>query len=164
MLYPIGSRRLNLDPRRIPGFHIIKAWLFILTGQPERAEEVLQIAEKLISSLEADTEIKIMQGAIATGRSYRSFMDGDTNRTATFARQAVEYLPDVDLVSRSIRSIATALLGEASLMNGELEGGPASLYGSKADRPGCRRCSRGHYCQLRPGQDIYRTRPAPSSC
>ena len=104
-----------------PWIYIIKAWLFILTGQPERAEEMLQIAEKLISSLEADTEIKFMQGAIATGRSYRSFMNGDTNRTATFARQAVEYLPDVDLISRSIRSIATALLGEASLMNGELE-------------------------------------------
>ena len=104
-----------------PWIHIIKAWLFILTGQPERAEEVLQIAEKLISPLETDTQIKIMQGAIATGRSYRSFINGDTNRTAAFARKAVEYLPDVDPVSRSIRSIATALLGEACLMNGELE-------------------------------------------
>jgi LuxR family maltose regulon positive regulatory protein len=104
-----------------PWIHIIKAWLFILTGQPERAEEVLQNAENLISPLETDTQIKIMQGAIATGRSYRSFMNGDTNQTAAFARQAVEYLPDVDLVSRSIRSIATALLGEACLMNGELE-------------------------------------------
>jgi len=104
-----------------PWIHIIKAWLYILTGQPERAEEGLQIAEKLISPLETDTQIKIMQGAIATGRSYRSFINGDTNQTAAFARQAVEYLPDVDLVSRSIRSIATALLGEACLMTGELE-------------------------------------------
>jgi LuxR family maltose regulon positive regulatory protein len=104
-----------------PWIFIIKAWLFILTGQPALAEEVLQNAEKLISSLEADTQIKVMQGAIATGRSYRSFMNGDTNQTATFARQAVEYLPDVDLASRSIRSIATALLGEANLMIGELE-------------------------------------------
>ncbi len=104
-----------------PWIHIIKAWLFILTGQPERAEEGFQIAEKLISPLETDTQIKIMQGAVATGRSYRSFMNGDTNQTAAFARQAVEYLFDVDLVSRSIRSIATALLGEACLMNGELE-------------------------------------------
>jgi LuxR family transcriptional regulator, maltose regulon positive regulatory protein len=104
-----------------PWIFIIKAWLFILTGQPALAEEMLQGAEKLISSLKADTQIKVMQGAIATGRSYRSFMNGDTNQTATFARQAVEYLPDVDIVSRSIRSISTALLGEASLMNGELE-------------------------------------------
>jgi len=82
---------------------------------------VLQIAEKLISPLEGNIQIKIMQGAIATGRSYRSFMEGDTKRTAIFARQAVDYLPDVDLYSRNIRSIATALLGEASLMNGELD-------------------------------------------
>jgi LuxR family maltose regulon positive regulatory protein len=104
-----------------PWIHIMKAWLFILTGQPERAEDLLQIAEKLISSLETDTQNKLMQGAIATGRAYRSFINGDTNRTATFARQAMEDLPGVDLISRSIRSIATALLGDASLMNGELE-------------------------------------------
>ena len=104
-----------------PWFHIIKAWLSILTGRLERAEEEFQVAEKLMSSLEAGTEIKLMQGAIATGRSYRSFMEGDTNRTAAFAREAVNYLPDVNLISRSIRGIATALLGEASLMNGDLE-------------------------------------------
>jgi LuxR family maltose regulon positive regulatory protein len=101
--------------------HIIKAWLFILTGQHERTEEVLQIAEKLISTLEPNKETKMMQGAIATGRSYRSFMNGDTNRTAIFARQAMENLSNSDLISRSICGIATSLLGEASLMNGELE-------------------------------------------
>jgi LuxR family transcriptional regulator, maltose regulon positive regulatory protein len=104
-----------------PWIHIIKAWLFILTGQPERAEELLQIAEKLISSLEADTQNMLMQGAIATGRAYRSFINGDTHQTATFARQAMEDLPDAGIISRSIRSIATALLGDACLMNGELE-------------------------------------------
>jgi LuxR family maltose regulon positive regulatory protein len=104
-----------------PWIHILKAWLFILTGQPERSEELLQIAEKLISSLEADPQNKIMLGAIATGRAYRSWINGDTNQTATFARQAMEYLPDVDIVSRSIRSIATAMLGDACVMNGELE-------------------------------------------
>jgi LuxR family maltose regulon positive regulatory protein len=104
-----------------PWILIIKAWLFILTGQPALAEEMLQSAEKLISSLEVDVKIKLMQGAITTGRSYRSFMNGDTNQTATFARQAVEELPDIDIISRSIRSIATALLGEACFMNGELE-------------------------------------------
>ncbi len=104
-----------------PWIHIIQAWLFILTGQPEQAEEPLKIAEKLISPIEADAKTRIMLGAIATGRAYRSFIDGDTHLTATFARQAMEYLPDVDLVSRSIRSIAISLLGDACLMNGELE-------------------------------------------
>jgi LuxR family maltose regulon positive regulatory protein len=104
-----------------PWFHIIKAWMSILTGRLERVEEEFQVAEKLMSSLEPGMEIKLMQGAIATGRSYRSYMEGDTNRTAAFAREAVNSLPDVNLISRSIRGIATALLGEASLMNGDLE-------------------------------------------
>ena len=137
-----------------PWIYIIKAWLFILTGQPERAEELLQIAEKLISPLETDTQIKIMQGAIATGRSYRSFMNGDTNQTAAFARQAVEYLPDVDLVSRSIRSIATALLGEACLMNGELEEARQACTEAKKIGQAAGDVHAGHCCQLRPGQDI----------
>jgi LuxR family transcriptional regulator, maltose regulon positive regulatory protein len=104
-----------------PWIYIIKAWLSILIGHPERAEEMLQIADKLISNLKPDTGTRIMQGAIVTGRSYRSFINGDTTQTAIFARQALEYLTDVDLVSRSIRSIATALLGDSSLMNGALE-------------------------------------------
>ncbi len=107
--------------QRRPWIHIMKAWLFVLAGKHEQTEEVFQTAEKLISSLDADKEFEAMKGAIATGRSYRSFMNGDINQTAVFARQAVDYLTDVDLISRSIRSIATALLGEASLMNGELE-------------------------------------------
>ena len=104
-----------------------------------------------------------MQGAIATGRSYRSFMNGDTNRTATFARQAVEYLPDADLISRSIRRIATALLGEASLMNGELEEARQACKEAKQIGQAAGDIHCGHYCQLRPGQDIYRTRSASSS-
>jgi LuxR family transcriptional regulator, maltose regulon positive regulatory protein len=104
-----------------PWIHIFKAWLSILTGQPERAEEGFQPAGKLISARQPDTETRLMQGAIATGRSYRSFMEGDTNRTAAFAREAAKDLPDVDLFSRSIRGIAIALLGESCFMNGELE-------------------------------------------
>jgi LuxR family transcriptional regulator, maltose regulon positive regulatory protein len=104
-----------------PWIHIIKAWLSILTGQPEKAEEEFQPAEELISQRVPGTETMKMQGAIATGRSYRSFMQGDTPHTAEFAREAVKNLPDVDLISRSIRGIAIALLGEASVMNGDLE-------------------------------------------
>jgi LuxR family maltose regulon positive regulatory protein len=104
-----------------PWMYIFKAWLFALTGFPERVEEMLQIAEKLISSLETDTGIKIMQGAIATARAYRTNQEGETTQAASFARQALEYLPDNDLVSRSLRTVATSLLGDASSMNGELE-------------------------------------------
>jgi LuxR family transcriptional regulator, maltose regulon positive regulatory protein len=104
-----------------PWMYIFKAWLFALTGCPDRVEEMLQIAEKLISSLEPDAGIKVMQGAIATARAYRTNLEGETDQAASFARQALEYLPDIDLVSRSLRTVATSLLGDACSMNGELE-------------------------------------------
>ncbi len=104
-----------------PWMYIFKAWLFVLTGPYERVEEMLQTAEKLISSLEPDIGIQTMQGAIATVRSYRSNDKGEMSRAASFARQALDCLPDIDLVSRGLRTVATALLGDALSMNGELE-------------------------------------------
>lgn len=104
-----------------PWMFIFKAWLLVLTGYPERVEEMLQTAEKLISSLEPAIEVKLMQGTIATCRAYLANLQGRTSLAASFARQALEYLPDIDLVSRSLRAVATALLGDASSMNGDLE-------------------------------------------
>jgi LuxR family maltose regulon positive regulatory protein len=103
-----------------PWIYIFKAWLSVLTGYPERMEEMLQIAENLISSQEPSEEIKIMQGTIATGRAYKANLQRETSLAARFARQALEYLPDVDLVSRSLRAVAISLFGDASSMNGDL--------------------------------------------
>jgi LuxR family maltose regulon positive regulatory protein len=84
-------------------------------------EEMLRFAEKLISSLEPAMYVRIMQGTIATARAYRANLQGETSLAARFARQALEHLPDIGLVSRSLRTVATSLLGDASSMNGELE-------------------------------------------
>jgi LuxR family maltose regulon positive regulatory protein len=104
-----------------PWMYIFKAWLFALTGCPERVEEMLQRAEKLICSPEPAIEVKMMQGTIATARAYRANLQGETSLAVSFATQALEYLPDIDLVSRSLRTVATSLLGDASSMNGNLE-------------------------------------------
>ena len=107
--------------RTRPWMYIFKAWLFALTGFPERVEEMLQTAEKLISSLKPHIEVKIMRGTIASARAYRANLQGETSLAVSFARQALEYLPDIGLVSRSLRTVATSLLGDASSMNGNLE-------------------------------------------
>jgi LuxR family maltose regulon positive regulatory protein len=104
-----------------PWMYIFKAWLLVLAGPSDQVEEMLLIAEKLISSLEPDIGIQIMQGAIATVRSWLSNDKGEMYPAASFARQALDCLPDIDLVSRSLRTVATALLGDANSMNGELE-------------------------------------------
>jgi len=107
--------------RTRPWMYIFKAWLFALTGFPGRVEEMLQTAEKLISSPKPRMEVKIMQGTIASARAYRANLQGETSLAASFARQALEYLPDIGLVSRSLRTVATSLLGDANSMSGNLE-------------------------------------------
>jgi LuxR family transcriptional regulator, maltose regulon positive regulatory protein len=104
-----------------PWIDIFKAWIFALTGFPEQVEELFQTAEKSISSLKPAAEAGTMQGAIATGRAYLANLQGDTSQAMLSARQALEYLTDTDLVSRSLRTVAISLLGDASSINGDLE-------------------------------------------
>lgn len=104
-----------------PWISIFKAWIFALTGYPDRVEELFQTAERMIGSLGQTVELQIMQGTIAAGRAYLANLQGHTSQAVFFARQALELLPDIDLVSRSLRTVATALLGDASSINGDLE-------------------------------------------
>ena len=100
---------------------IFKAWLFALTGYPERVEELLQAAEQLIPSSETSSANRTMQGTIETARAYQANLLGDTLLATQHARRALQHLPDADLVSRSLRTVATSLLGDASPMNGDLQ-------------------------------------------
>jgi len=95
--------------------------MFALTGDPNRVEEMFQDAEKLITSPTPDMETRTMLGTIATGRAYLANLQGNTSLALKFSRSALEYLPDVDLVSRSLRTVATSLLGDACSINGDLE-------------------------------------------
>lgn len=62
-----------------------------------------------------------MLGTIAAARAYTANMRGEAHIAADFARQALEYLPVDNPFSCSIRSVATAILGDASQMVGDLE-------------------------------------------
>jgi len=48
-------------------------------------------------------------------------MRGDTGQAIAFAQQALGYLPDRVPFARSLRSLATSILGDASWLNGDLE-------------------------------------------
>jgi LuxR family maltose regulon positive regulatory protein len=103
-----------------PWLYIFKAWAFALTGYLDRVNELLQTAEELISPLEQTSEVRVMQGAIAAARAFRANLTGEPRIAADFARQALACLPDFDLVSRSLRTVAYALLGDASSITGNL--------------------------------------------
>ncbi len=107
--------------RARPWIQILKGWVYAVTGFPERVEETLQAAERMIASQEPPAELNVMRGGIATARAYSTYQVGEAARAVSFARQALEYLTETDLTSGILRTIAAALLGDASAMNGELE-------------------------------------------
>jgi ATP/maltotriose-dependent transcriptional regulator MalT len=82
---------------------------------------MLRIAEELITALEQTPEVMKMVGTIAAARAHQANVQGEALIAANFARQALQCLPDIDLVSRSLRAVATSLLGDASSMSGNLE-------------------------------------------
>jgi LuxR family maltose regulon positive regulatory protein len=104
-----------------PWLYIFKAWAFALTGYMDRVEGMLRTAEELISRLEPTPEVRMMQGTIAAARAHRANVQGEARIAADFARQALRCLPDIDLISRSLRTVAYALLGDASSISGNLE-------------------------------------------
>jgi LuxR family maltose regulon positive regulatory protein len=104
-----------------PWLYILKAWAYALSGDLDRVDGMLNKAEVLISVLQPAQEVKIMQGTIASARAHQANLMGDAHKAADFARQAIEVLPDVDLISRSLRAVSTSLLGDATSMTGDLE-------------------------------------------
>jgi LuxR family maltose regulon positive regulatory protein len=104
-----------------PWLYILKAWAYALSGDLDWVDGMLEKAGELISSLEPSQELKIMQGSIASARAHQANLMGDTHKAADFARQAIDILPDVDLVSRSLRAVSTSLLGDATSMTGDLD-------------------------------------------
>jgi len=104
-----------------PWVYILKAWAYALNGDLDRVDGMLKKAEELISSLEPSQEVNIMKGTIASARAHQANLMGEPHKAANFARQAIEVLPDVDLVSRSLLAVSTSLLGDATSMTGDLE-------------------------------------------
>lgn len=104
-----------------PWFFIFRAWACALTGDLQRVESLLRDAESLIAVLEPLTEVNTMNGAITAARAHRANILGQAPLAADYARQALALLPDNNLVTRSLRTVATSLLGDACSISGDLE-------------------------------------------
>ena len=68
-----------------------------------------------------------MLGTIAADRAFLASYQGDMRQAVEFARQALEYLPDSDPLSLSMRCVANLILGESYWLIGSLEK-PADLH------------------------------------
>jgi LuxR family maltose regulon positive regulatory protein len=104
-----------------PWLAIQKAWALALAGDLDRVEPTLQVPEKLLAPLEPSVEVRTMQGTIAAARAQSANLKADSRSAAEYAHQALELLPDCSTIARSIRSVATTILGDTSWINGDLE-------------------------------------------
>jgi LuxR family maltose regulon positive regulatory protein len=129
-----------------PQLCIFHAWGLTASGQQSAAEQCLQAAERALDPATAqktetvlakrdqmpDSEIRKIQGRAATIRAFLASFRGDIPAIIQYARQAFERLPEQDLAWRSSAAIA---LGDAYVMNGEMEAaGRARVEGLEASK------------------------------
>jgi len=112
---------IDFQAENRPWLAIQKAWALALSGDLERVEPTLKVPEALLSHLEATDEVRTMQGTIAAARAQCASYRGNSQLAAEYARKALELLPDCSSITKSIRSVATSILGDASWINGDLE-------------------------------------------
>lgn len=112
---------IRYQPETRPWLAIQKAWALAMVGDLDGSEQALLVPEQLLSPLQPTVEIRTMNGTIAAAHAHCANLRGDTRHAADYARQALDLLPDCSSISRSIRSVATSLLGDASWINGNLD-------------------------------------------
>ena len=104
----------------LPWIAIQKAWALCLTGQAEQAEGALENAARLVAPLPVTDDTRTMLGTLTAARAYWANARGETGQASDLARQALDCLPTSNDFSCSLRSIASALLGDASWTDGNL--------------------------------------------
>jgi LuxR family maltose regulon positive regulatory protein len=104
-----------------PWLAVQKAWALAVTGDLERVEPTLLGPEKLLAPLEPTPEVGTLRGTIAAARAHCANSRGNTRLAAEYAQEALRQLPDCSSICKSIRSVATSILGDASRINGNFE-------------------------------------------
>ncbi|MGD8398656.1 MAG: LuxR family transcriptional regulator, partial [Anaerolineae bacterium] len=114
-----------------PQLCIFHAWGLFASGQQSAAEQSLQAAERALertAGRETDaapakrvrmpvSDMTKIQGRAAAVRAFMASFRGDVSEIIQYSRQALDRLPEQDLVWRSSAAIA---LGDAYSFNGEL--------------------------------------------
>jgi LuxR family maltose regulon positive regulatory protein len=112
---------IEFDPGVHPWLAVQKAWALAMTGNLGQVEPTIKVPEQLLAPLEPTPEVDTLLGTIAAARAHCANVQGDTRSAAKYAQQALKKLPGCSSISTSIRSVATATLGDASWINGELD-------------------------------------------
>ena len=115
------TEAIDFQSEARPWLAVQKAWALAVTGDLERVEPTLQVPEKLLAPLEPTPEVRTLRGTIAAARAHCANSRGNTQLAAEYAQEALQQLPDCSSLCRSIRSVSTSILGDASWINGNLD-------------------------------------------
>lgn len=115
----------------LPWLSIWHAWVFVQTGQQDKAEAVLDRVEQEKYSGIPPEDWREIQGHIAAIRAHIAVYRWDAASTIAYAHQALDILSESDL---SIRSFTILVLGSAYLLIGDFQA--AGQYLSEARRIG----------------------------
>jgi LuxR family maltose regulon positive regulatory protein len=117
-----------------PWLCVAGAWGHLLTGQPSSAGNYLQAVDQAIGQQGEMRDSAAIQGHTCAIRAYLSVYQGELGNARALAAQALELLPDDELV---VRSFVAFTLGGACLMVDELEEAQrAFLHASRMARAG----------------------------
>ncbi len=117
VLHWINSVALLVDERPWLGIH--RSWAFICTGQLDQLEMALHRVEARVASHVSGAEAEAMRSHIAAIRALAATRRGEAQRAIELAREALDRLPESDLV---IRSVVVFTLAEATWQTGDLAG------------------------------------------
>ena len=111
-LVPI-LQRMDATPREQreaqPWLGVAHAWALVYTGQMERANTALALAENRLETL-AGAERARISGHIAAVRAYATWVHGDQSTAVEFAEKAESLLPTGET---AVRALNLATLGNA---------------------------------------------------
>jgi len=116
------ARWLEVLPKDVkdsqPWLSITHAWALSFAGQLEPVASLLQEAEGSLTSITDEIEVQRLSGIIDALRAYLIAIRGSMPLAADFAREALEVLPDEDLV---LRGFTATLLATVLRWTGDLK-------------------------------------------
>jgi len=106
-------------PSARPWLRVAYAWAMAYAGRLDDIEPALKEAEDTSASIPDADEVRHVTGHVAAIRAYSADLKGELSRSVTFARQALEYLPQEE---EGLRGFTLSLLGTALRDSGDLVG------------------------------------------
>jgi LuxR family maltose regulon positive regulatory protein len=116
--------------RANPTLHVYYAGIFMYTNQLEAAEIRLQEAERDVRAVVSPEEACVIRGHAATIRAGIARISGDLPLCVTLARQALDLLPEQEVVPLKLRTTAMLNASRAFLVSGDVTRGNERLVKS----------------------------------